>query len=179
MNWVGCARPRMPWLRLHVLPLSAPAACLTIAGCAVGPDFEKPAAPDTARYSPQPPTTTDATNGVTGGDSQRFGAGRDVVGDWWTLFHSKQLDDLIELSLQKNPDLKSAQAALKVAHENVLAQRGSFYPNVSAGFSASRHQDPPGALAPVPATNQFLYNLYTPQVSVSYTPDVFGLNRRT
>ena len=37
----------------------------------------------------------------------------------------------------------------------------------------------PAALAPVPSNNAFLYNLFTPQVSVSYVPDVFGLNRRT
>lgn len=165
--------------RLHKLPVVAASACLAIAGCAVGPDFEKPAAPDVGSYSPHPIAATDATSNVAGGKAQHFGKGGDVVGDWWTLFHSKQLDDLIEQSLAKNHDLKSAQAALKAAHENVLAQRGSFYPNVTAGFSASRHQDPPGALAPVPATNQFLYNLYTPQVSVSYMPDVFGLNRRT
>ena len=51
--------------------------------------------------------------------------------------------------------------------------------SVAAGFSATRQQDPSGALAPVPSNNAFLYNLFTPQVSVSYVPDVFGLNRRT
>jgi NodT family efflux transporter outer membrane factor (OMF) lipoprotein len=179
MSWFRVACPRLCRLRPLGLPFLAAFACLAIASCAVGPNFEKPAAPDVTNYEPHPPATTDAASNVAGGEAQRFGNGNDVVGDWWTLFHSKQLDDLIEQSLAKNHDLKSAQAALNVAHENVLAQRGSFYPNVTAGFSASRHQDPPGALAPVPATNQFLYNLYTPQVSVSYMPDVFGLNRRT
>ncbi len=36
-----------------------------------------------------------------------------------------------------------------------------------------------GHIAPTPNSNAFLYNLFTPQVSVSYVPDVFGLNRRT
>jgi NodT family efflux transporter outer membrane factor (OMF) lipoprotein len=48
-----------------------------------------------------------------------------------------------------------------------------------AGATATREQDPSGALAPVPSNNAFLYNLFTPQLSISYTPDVFGLNRRT
>jgi NodT family efflux transporter outer membrane factor (OMF) lipoprotein len=165
-------------LRFRGLPILAASACLSMAGCTVGPDFTKPEAPKVSGYSPSPTLTTQATPNVTGGDAQSFD-NHDIIGDWWTLFHSKQLDDLIEQALAKNHDLKSAQAALKVAHENVLAQRGAFYPQISAGFSASRQQDPPGALAPVPATNAFLYNLYTPQVSVSYTPDVFGLNRRT
>ncbi len=165
--------------RTHALPIAVASACLSMAGCMVGPDFKKPAAPDVGSYSPKPAATTQSTPNVAGGEAQRFGDNHDVVGDWWTLFHSRQLDELIEQALANNHDLKSAQAALTVAHENTLAQRGSFYPQVSAGFSASRHQDPPGALAAVPATNAFLYNLYTPQVSVSYVPDVFGLNRRT
>src|SRR6185437_10835259 len=95
-----------------------------------------------------------------------------------TLFHSRPLNDLIERSLANNPDLKAAQAALSVAHENVLAQRASYYPNVSANFAATR-QGQSGQLAPVPATNALIYNLFTPQVTVAYVPDVFGLNRRT
>jgi NodT family efflux transporter outer membrane factor (OMF) lipoprotein len=175
----GDQKPGWRGSSARALPFLAVSACLAFAGCAVGPNFEKPAAPDVKDYSSHPASTTEATSNVTGGEAQSFGNGKEVIGDWWTLFHSKPLNDLIEQSLAKNHDLKSAQAALKVAHENVLAQRGSFYPNVSAGLSASRHQDPPGALAPVPSTNAFLYNLYTPSVSVSYMPDVFGLNRRT
>ena len=50
----------------------------------------------------------------------------DISGEWWALFHSKPLNDLIERSLKANPDIKAAQAALKVARENVLAQKGAF-----------------------------------------------------
>jgi NodT family efflux transporter outer membrane factor (OMF) lipoprotein len=65
-----------------------------------------------------------------------------------------------------------------VAHEATEAQRGAYYPQVSAGFSAARFSQP-GTLAPVPINNSFEYNLFTPQVSVSFVPDVFGLNQRT
>jgi NodT family efflux transporter outer membrane factor (OMF) lipoprotein len=89
---------------------------------------------------------------------------------------------LIELSLTNNPDLKAAQAALAVARENVLAQRGAYFPSVTAGFSATR-QKQSEVLAPVPnypaVPNEFQYNLFTPQVSASYSPDVFGANRRS
>jgi len=150
-----------------------------VAGCAVGPDYKKPAAPDVKTYTATPLSTTAATPNVTGGDAQHFTEGGDLPGDWWTLFHSKPLNDLIAQALANNHDLKAAQAALRAARENTAAGRGAYFPNVSAGFSASREQDPPGALAPVPSNNAFLYNLFTPQVSVSYAPDVFGLNRRT
>src|SRR5690348_2291776 len=161
---------------LRVLPCAV--LCL-LAGCAVGPNFEKPAPPTVSGYTAQPLTQTSATSNFAGGEALRFDVGADLSGDWWTLFHSRQLDALIEQALANNHDLKAAQAALKVAHENTLAQRGSYFPSVSAGFTASREHDPGAALAPVPSNNAFLYNLYTPQLSISYTPDVFGLNRRT
>ena len=154
-------------------------AMLLIAGCTVGPDFLRPAAPDVSDYTASPLSTTVTSTNVVGGEAQRFAKGMEISGDWWSLFHSKPLNDLIEESLTNNHDLKAAQAALSVARENVLAQRGVNYPNVTGNFSAARRQDPSGSLAPVPSTNAFLYNLFTPQVSVSYVPDVFGLNRRT
>lgn len=155
------------------------ALILQLAACAAGPNFVKPAAPDVRDYTATPLSTTASTPDLAGGQSQRFASGSSVSADWWTLFHSKPLDDLIEESLANNHDLKAAQAALSVARENVLAHRGVYYPNVSGSFSANRRQDPRGSLAAVPSTNAYLYNLFTPQVSVSYVPDVFGLNRRT
>lgn len=151
---------------------------LLIAGCAVGPDFKKPAAPAVSGYTATPLSTTEATSGVAGGEAQHFAVGGDVSSDWWALFHSPALNVLIEESLKNNADLKAAQAALTVAHENLLAQRGAYYPNLSADFSATR-QSQSGTLSPTPNNNAFLYNLFTPQLSVSYVPDVFGLNRRT
>jgi NodT family efflux transporter outer membrane factor (OMF) lipoprotein len=50
---------------------------------------------------------------------------------------------------------------------------------VSAGASITREKDPSGSLAPVPSNNAFLYTLVTPQLGVSYVPDVFGLRKRT
>jgi NodT family efflux transporter outer membrane factor (OMF) lipoprotein len=90
----------------------------------------------------------------------------------------KPLNDLIERSLKANPDLKAAQAALLVARENVLAQRGAYYPSVSGSFSATRAKTS-SDLSPVTNTSALYYSLYTPQVSVSFVPDVLGLNRRT
>jgi NodT family efflux transporter outer membrane factor (OMF) lipoprotein len=160
------------------MPFLAGLACLLIAGCAVGPDFKRPAAPAVGDYTAHPLATTATSTNVAGGEAQRFAKGSDIAGDWWTLFHSTPLNELIELSLTNNPDLKAAQAALSVARENVLAQRGAYFPNVVGSFSATR-QKQSGALAPTPSSNASLYNLFTPQVSVSYSPDVFGLNRRS
>ncbi len=164
--------------KTHVICLVALAASLLFAGCAVGPDFKKPAAPQVNGYTPGPPSTTSGSTNVAGGEAQSFVPGQDIPGEWWKLFHSQPLNDLIERSLTNNPDLKAAQAALVVARENVLAQRGTYYPGVAGSFSAAR-QKTSSELAPIPNSNELYFNLYTPQVSVSYMPDVFGLNRRT
>jgi NodT family efflux transporter outer membrane factor (OMF) lipoprotein len=162
------------------LNLSLPAACASIlAACAVGPNFKKPAAPEAAGYTPTPLSTTVAAANRSAGDAQRFVTGSDISADWWTLFHSTALNELIDLSLANNHDFKAAQAALSVARETVLAQRGVYYPSVAGSFSATRQRQS-GQISPtLSGPDIFLYNLFTPQVSISYVPDVFGLNRRT
>ncbi|MGZ6039042.1 MAG: TolC family protein, partial [Phenylobacterium sp.] len=151
---------------------------LSLAGCAAGPDFKKPAAPGVSGYADHPLAATEATPGVAGGNAQTFVAAADISGDWWTLFHSKPLTDLIDQALANNHDLKAAQAALSVAQENTRAQRGAYFPQVSAGFSATRQRQS-GDIAPTPSNNAFEYNLFTPQLNVAYNLDVFGLTRRT
>lgn len=151
---------------------------MLLTSCAVGPNFKKAAAPAVHGYTAIPVSTTGSSTNVAGGEAQRFVTGQDIAGDWWTLFHSKPLNSLIERSLMANPNLRAAQAALVVARENVKAQRGSYYPSVTGSFSAAR-QKTANVLAPVPNDNDLYFNLFTPQVTVSYVPDVFGLNRRT
>jgi NodT family efflux transporter outer membrane factor (OMF) lipoprotein len=162
----------------HLARFIVTSALLLTAGCVVGPKFKKPAAPDVGGYTPTPITTTNTTPNVTGGEAQHLVDGKDIPGEWWDLFHSQALDDLIERALKANPDLKAAQAALRVARENVLAQRGFYYPSVTGGFTVTRARTAED-LSPALNANIQNYSLYTPQVSVAYVPDVFGLNRRT
>jgi NodT family efflux transporter outer membrane factor (OMF) lipoprotein len=156
---------------------AAAATALLLAGCVVGPDFKTPAPPAPGALGPTPATTASAPAALAGAP-QRFAAGGEISRQWWTLFHSEPLDALIDRALAENPDLKAAEAALRAAHEGVLAQRAAYLPTVTAGVSASRQRQS-GVLAPVPNANIFEYSLITPEVSVSYAPDVFGLNRRT
>jgi NodT family efflux transporter outer membrane factor (OMF) lipoprotein len=153
-------------------------ALTVLGGCAVGPNFHQPAAPAGADYAPAPLTGTHAAAGPLGA-AQEFVQAQNIPGQWWTLFHSPDLDRLIKQALQANPSIAAAQAALKVAQENVLAQDGSFFPQIGAGLGASKNLTPTASLAPVAANNKAFYSLYTAQLSISYSPDVFGLNRRT
>src|SRR5580700_11831690 len=83
---------------------------LLLAGSEVGPDFERPEAPATERYTadPLPAATTSAP--VEKGEAQRFQAGRDIPAEWWNLFHSTALDALIKDAVKANPNLKAAEA---------------------------------------------------------------------
>ncbi len=162
-----------------------------LAGCAVGPDFKKPAAPDTTSYTTDSVPTINSIN-------QRFVMGRDIPFAWWEQFQSPKLNALVERALKANPNLTAAQAALRQANEYVTAQQGFFYPTVAASFTPSRnklagnqggnspgvqgngstistYQNPNG---PAPFNGPAYYNFYTAQLSLSYAPDVFGGNRR-
>lgn len=152
------------------------ASCL--AGCTVGPDFKKPAAPAVSGYTPEPlPAQTVSAPGRNGA-AQHFVPGMDISADWWHLFRSEPLNKLVREALAKNPNLTAAQAALRQAHENTLAQKGSYYPSVEAQFNASRNLTPLEALAPIGSTDNPYYSLITPQLNVSFVPDVWGANRR-
>ena len=102
---------------------------------------------------------------------------RDIPFEWWELFHSPALDSLVKRSFAANPTLPAAQAALRQARELVAAQQGFFFPSLVGGASASRSQTA-STLSPATANGTFLYDLYAAQLNVSFTPDVFGSNRR-
>ena len=164
-----------PKVRIAFLILIS--ASLICTGCVVGPNFSRPPAPNVTGYTLAPLESTSSTANVPGGEAEQYVRGRDITGDWWTLFRSTALNDLIDRSLKANPNIKAAQAALVVARENMLAQRGAYYPQVSGSYAATRAKTS-DVIAPFPNSNTFTYSLYTPEVSVSYVPDVFGLNRR-
>jgi NodT family efflux transporter outer membrane factor (OMF) lipoprotein len=153
------------------------AAAMALTGCAVGPDFLHPAAPEITRYTREPLAATTATD-IASGQTQHFVAGRDIPQEWWKLFRSPGLNALIERSLQNNPNLQSALATLRAAREAVAAQQGKYFPLVEANFNPTRQQTA-APISPVLGTSKNPFNLVTAQVLVSYTFDIWGLNRRT
>jgi NodT family efflux transporter outer membrane factor (OMF) lipoprotein len=157
---------------------TALAAAILLTGCAVGPDFVQPAAPEITRYTREPLGAQTSAANVPLGQRQAFLDGRDVPQAWWMLFKSPALDALIERALANNPNLQSALAALRSAKENVYAQEGKFFPLVQANFNPTQ-QRTSAALAPIPASGAGIFSLNTAQLTVAYTFDVWGLNRRT
>ena len=155
-----------------------------VCGCAVGPDFAPPPPPNAAGYSAAPAPARTVVANVAGGESQRFLKGRDIPGDWWRLFGSQRLRTLTERALKNNPDLGAAQAALRVAQANLAAGKGAYFPTVTGNVFATRQKPQiSGPATPDENGNLVLpesptFNLFTGQVLVSYTPDVFGGIRR-
>ncbi len=149
-------------------------------GACVGPNFHRPPAPAVDRYTVDPlAAATAAVPGAgAGGTAQRFLEQQAVPRNWWALFGSEELNGLVAEALRANPDVASAQAALRQARENTAAQRGSYFPTVQGTFDVSRNRDATGVKQPTLQSGTPIYSLYTPQVTISYVPDVFGANRR-
>ncbi len=148
--------------------LAGAALVALTAGCAVGPDFHRPAAPAVSGYLP--PSAGEAAL-----DDVRVGA--QVSAEWWTLFKSPALNALVAQALKANPDLQAARAALRAAQETYLAQRGALLPTVDASYNVTREQ---ASATPAPplTSSVNLFTLHTAQLNIGYTLDVFGGIRR-
>ena len=147
-----------------------------LASCAVGPNFKRPAPPDAVDYGTASAPIAAATDG---GVSQHWAPGEDIPADWWTVFGSAKLNQLIDAALKGNPDVHAAEAALRQAHELYLAQRGTLWPTAQGSFDATRSQFASNAITNPTVSPTPTYNLYTAQLNVSYLPDVFGGVRRS
>ena len=159
--------------RIRMVTLLLPAL---LAGCAVGPDFKSPPAPAVDALGASPATTSAAPGPF--GAAQLFQADADISAVWWQLFQSPALNHLIDEALAHNADLEAAQASLRVARETASANLGVFYPNLQGTAQALRQKDPTASVQPTATNNAPILNLFTPQLSVSYVPDLWGGNRR-
>jgi NodT family efflux transporter outer membrane factor (OMF) lipoprotein len=154
------------------------AVILAMAGCAAGPDFQRPAPPSVKGFTAEPLPAKPSSADTAEGPSQQFAEGRDIPAQWWELFHSPALSRLVERALKANPNLQAAQATLRQARENVYAAEGVLFPTVNANGSVVRQQTN-GAENGDPANTGSLFTVYNASVSVSYGIDLFGIARRT
>lgn len=146
---------------------SVVAALVCLAGCAVGPDFSPPLAPSVQVYDSHALTETTADG------AQRLVSGRDIPSEWWALFHSEKLNQLVEMAIRDNPDLASAEAALRVAEASLTVGEAAYSPVVRGGVSSARQQVSKYAGA------RSIYTLHSASVGVSYNLDLWGGTRRS
>ncbi len=162
----------LPFVFAHrLLPI---AYCLVLVGCAVGPDFVRPEPPQVKHYTSgaEPSATIPAD-----GQAQHFEEGAKIAADWWRLFNSSRIDAVIKEAIANNPNIQAAQASLRQSQDNLRAGYGVFFPQVDAGFDATRQKSSLSRFGEGPKSS--IFNLYTLQASVSYALDVFGGERRT
>jgi NodT family efflux transporter outer membrane factor (OMF) lipoprotein len=171
---------------------AASMSTLLLAACAVGPNYRRPPLPAASAYGPKAlPASTSAAPGPAGA-AQSFVVGRDISAQWWELFQSPALNALIEQAFAANPTITAAIAALKQAQQNVYAQRGFFFPTLQGSYQAQRTklsgntassseigiqgngEDITQSAPAQPVT----YTFHTAELTVGYTADVFGGNRR-
>jgi NodT family efflux transporter outer membrane factor (OMF) lipoprotein len=156
----------------------AVAAALGVAGCAVGPDFVRPDPPRDRTYLSGPtPDQTVAVPDLLGGEAQRFVADLDIPAQWWQVYQSRPLNDLIEQALVANPDIQAAMQSLKAAQENARAQRAALFPTVTVSGSGTQNQQS-SVLSPTPASGSSIFGLFTGLLNVNYLLDLWGGTRR-
>jgi NodT family efflux transporter outer membrane factor (OMF) lipoprotein len=144
------------------------ACVLSFGGCAVGPRFTRPTPPPAARY------TADTLRGEAASandTAQHLALGREVAGDWWSLFRSDAIDQLVKQAVAHNRSLEASTATLRQAQELALAQAGSRYPQVDLTAGVGRQQYGSEFLGGI-GIPAFTYFAVGP--TVSYTLDYTG-----
>lgn len=150
----------------------------SLAGCAVGPNFHSPPPPAATQYTrgESPDKTADAPGPA--GESQTFVSERDIPADWYSLFQSQTLDELVRRALHDSPTVEAAKAALRSAQATYEAERGTLLlPGADAQAGVTRERVS-GAAFGSPNSPATTFTLYNAAVNVSYRLDLFGGSRR-
>lgn len=151
----------------------------SLSACMVGPNFHSPLSPQVKRYTevPLPKKTVSTKAAGDAGKTQYFVTARNIPTQWWHLFHSKAINQLVQRGIANSPTLAAAYSALKAAQENFNAQVGStMLPAFSAQLGGQRQLFSGATLGgDIPNT---IFNLFNATVNASYTLDVFGGLRR-
>jgi len=163
-----------PKLRSAALGLTA---ATMLAGCTVGPDFQRPATPSQSAYL----SAHDALPKPAPGPVAVAGTGPETR--WWTAFGSDALDQLVDQAIAHNASLEASNATLAAAREQVAAARGHQLPQVDANARAEHEEAnlagfgfKAGALPGL--TSNPVFDLYSVGGGISYDLDLFGKQRR-
>jgi NodT family efflux transporter outer membrane factor (OMF) lipoprotein len=144
-------------------------ALATLQACGVGPDFVRPDAPQAARFTSD---TLPLEQAPAAAGTQHVALGKEVEGDWWSLFGSEAIDAIVKQALEHNRTLTVAKENLAQAQEAALAQAGLRYPQIGLSAGAGRQKYGAQFLGGVFSVPPFTYFALGP--SVSYTLDYTG-----
>lgn len=145
-------------------PTAVPMLLALLAGCTVGPNFERPAAPAARAYlAPGEQAGTAAAKGI-------------APLRWWTAFGSPEIDALVDRALANNRTLAASNATLARSREQFRAVRGTRLPQVDASARVDQ-QAINFASYGFPGTNPE-FGLYSAGGVASFDLDLFGRRRR-
>ena len=135
-----------------------------LTGCALGPDYRRPAAPLPERFSEAPEASAERT--------------APVEKAWWTLFGDATLDALMQQAFTANTDLAAAVARVEEA-EALSREAGALrWPQVNVEAGVGRTQASTATAIPLPATAPRLRDSRRVALSTSFELDVWGRLRR-
>jgi NodT family efflux transporter outer membrane factor (OMF) lipoprotein len=135
-----------------------------LAGCAVGPNFKRPAMAVPAAFK----ENAGWTSAAPGDGSDR--------GPWWEVFADPVLNDLETRLGTSNETIIQAAANYDEAMEIARSDRTTFLPFLSAAGSANRSR---GTDASSPTGHGPTTSNYNAQLQASWQPDFWGKIRRT
>jgi outer membrane protein, multidrug efflux system len=143
-------------------------AATLLAGCTVGPNYQRPAIPAPANFrAPEGTPTFDPES----------------VGDlkWFEVFKDEKLQELVRTALAQNYDLRDAAARVEAATAQLGVTRSNQYPNVGAGadistIRLSRNGQTPLSVAFVPSQNRTFGGATLDLLS--FEVDIWGRLRR-
>jgi outer membrane protein, multidrug efflux system len=151
----------------------------SLAGCAVGPDYKRPAV---TASQPLPKKFSDVdTNGVVWKIAEP--AANQPRGDWWKFFSDDELNSLESLAQTNNQNLAAAFARFQQARDLIGVANSEFYPQISAGGTpngditrqrTSVNQPERG----IPAGAASIYNTFTAPIYLGWEMDLWGRVRR-
>jgi outer membrane protein, multidrug efflux system len=131
---------------------------VTLAGCAVGPNYKRPAldVPAETRGEPGPP-------------------GPDSLADlpWWEVFGDPVLQDLIHEAIASNHDLRAAVARVEQARQLIGVARADLFPQAGYNAEAAR-----GRFFVPGAPNNETLNSFLGSFNLAWEIDIWGRIRR-
>ena len=138
-----------------------------IYGCAVGPDYQRPAYPVPDNFRGQGPDIPTQPAEASFGDLK-----------WFEVFKDAQLQELIRIALKENYDVQIAAQRVLQAREQVVIQRSFLFPSVNAKWPDGNHSAPqPGASRRSPSPSGSVWPAWSSATSPGRL-DFFGRIRR-
>ena len=141
------------------------AACLTLTGCTVGPDYQAPTTPELSRPLAQPGADANTAPEVS----------PETVASWWTVLDDPALTDLVHKTLKQNRDFRAAVASVRQARARLGIATAGLLPQVGASGLYSRGRTSEN-IGMGPSTTSGYYN---GQFDMTWEIDVFGGTRRS